>query len=121
MKRVVIKGRFGTMNQFILENRSGWNGGNSFKHRNQNEILRQLKHQLREPLETPIFIHFRYYRSDRRTDPDNIETFFHKVFLDALVQGGYIRNDGWTNVMGFHDRFYQDTPDRVVIEIEEGL
>lgn len=122
MKRAVIKGEFSTMNEFIRENRSGWNAGNQMKHRNQMIILSQLRRQLRGPLEPPIFIHFRYYRRDRRTDPDNIETFFHKVFMDALVQGGYIRSDGWQTVMGFHDRFYIDSCEpKVIVEIEENF
>ena len=120
MKRVVIKGEFSNMNEFIRENRSGWNAGNSLKHREQNRVLIQLRQQLRTmKLTPPLFIHFRYYRSNRRVDPDNIETFFHKIFMDALVQGDYIRNDGWQTVLGFHDRFYIDSDPKVVVEIEE--
>lgn len=121
MKRIVIKGEFATMNEFIRENRSGWNAGNSLKHRNQARVLQQLKAQKLPKLKPPIFVHFRYYRKNRRVDPDNIETFFHKIFLDALVQGGYIQNDGWQTVLGFHDTFRVDSEPKVVVEIEEGV
>lgn len=119
MRRLVIAGRFDTMNDYIRENRSGWNGGNQMKHKNQMHVLAQIKRQLREPLHPPCIFHFRFYRSDKRTDPDNIMTFFTKVFLDALVQGGYLKNDGWRTVLGFTSKFLLDTPDRVVVEIEE--
>ena len=119
--KIYISGKLNTMNEFITANRSGYHVGNAMKHKNQNRILHQIRQQLKRPLKPPIFLDVEVFRGSKRIDPDNIATFFTKVFCDALVQGGYIRNDGWNVINGFCFHFYHDEPEMIVVNIEEDI
>ena len=113
------------MNAFIDANRrrhGSWSAGNAMKQRDQQTIQAYIRKQCKTALKEPIFIEFRYYCRNRKIDPDNISGYFHKVFLDALVKSGRIRNDGWNNVIGFADYFAVDADKaRVEVEISEDM
>ena len=125
MKHITIPCMFTSMNVFIEKNRimrGSWSAGNQLKQRDQNIIVGHLDKQLRGKLEEPVYIEFDYYCHDGRTDPDNIAGYFHKIFLDALVKTGRLRNDGYKNVVGFCDRFHIDKNNvRIEIDIHEGM
>ena len=69
-----------------------------------------------KPLKTPVYFSIHYFEPNRRRDPDNISGFFRKAFLDALVRGGYLPNDGFKEVFGFMETFDVDK-DRPRIEV----
>ena len=121
MKRIVIKGRFPGMNEFIRENRAGYHAGNNFKQKYQKLIRAQIRKQTNghRGIKPPVMFEFEHFRKDRRSDPDNIAGFFHKVFLDAVVAEGLIPDDGWRTVSGLCDRFTVDPDEKVVITIWE--
>lgn len=52
-----------------------------------------------------VFIHFTWLEKDRRRDPDNVCAGGRKIILDALVKGGFMKNDGWGNVLGWDDKW----------------
>lgn len=124
MHHLVIKGTYATLNEFIDKNRrrhGNWSAGNEMKKADQTDVLSQIRRQLKKSLKEPVYIEFEYYRYNQRSDPDNISGYFHKIFLDALVQSGRLSNDGWKNVAGFCDRFYLDTGNpRIEVDIWEG-
>lgn len=92
------------------------------KQRDQKIIKGFLQNQLRAPIVEPVFIESRYYCANGRTDPDNICGYFHKIFLDALVESGRLKNDGFRNVVGFVDSFYIDKKNvRIEIDIHENM
>ena len=67
-----------------------------------------------------VFIEFTFFSSDRKHDPDNISGYFHKVFMDALVQAGILENDGWKQIKGMSDYFEVDKKyPRIEVRIEE--
>ena len=60
---------------------------------------------------------FTWYRVNRRSDTDNI-AFAKKFIMDAFVESGLIKNDGWKSVKGFIDIFEVDRANpRVEIEL----
>ncbi len=62
---------------------------------------------------------FVWYRSDRRTDPDNI-TAGQKFVFDGLVSAGVLRGDGWRYVRSIKHDFKVDKQNpRVEIVITE--
>lgn len=125
MRQVIIPCMFASMNVWIDKNRimrGGWSAGNSMKQRDQKIIKGFLQKQLKAPLSEPVFLEIRYYCANGRRDPDNIAGYFHKIFLDTLVETGRLKNDGFRNVYGFCDSFYIDKSNvRIEIDIHEGM
>ena len=124
MIRVTIPGRFAGMNEFIEANRTGkrnWNKANTMKQRDQATLLAILRPSLRgKRIKYPIHLSYRFYEPSARRDKDNISGYFHKIFQDALVIGGWIPNDGWKEIEGFEDHFDIDKGNpRIKIEIRE--
>lgn len=118
--RIVIKGSYPGLNEFISANRrrsGNWSGGNEMKKKDQNSIAWQLP---RWHTDKPVYIRYRFYCQNRKKDKDNISGYFHKIFQDALVQRKVIPNDGWNNITGFSDEFYIDSKNpRIEVDLEE--
>lgn len=120
VKKIVVPGRFASLNDFIDANRrthGRWNAGNSMKQKDQKTICSCIPRGLRFKR---IFIRYMYFEPNTKRDKDNISGYFHKVFQDALVQAGCIPNDGWKVIQGFSDHFDIDAKyPRIEILIEE--
>lgn len=120
VKKIVVPGRFASLNDFIDANRrthGRWNAGNSMKQKDQKTICSCIPRGLRFKR---VFIRYMYFEPNTKRDKDNISGYFHKVFQDALVQAGCIPNDGWKVIKGFSDHFDIDTKyPRIEILIEE--
>lgn len=121
---VVIPGRFSSLNEFILANRTGkgnWNKGNKMKQSDQLRICSYIAEQLhRIHIDSPVELHYRFYEPNKKRDLDNISGYFHKIFQDALVECGTIHNDSWMYIVGFEDSFYVDNKNpRIEITIKE--
>lgn len=121
--KVVIEGRFPSMNEFIDANRRSkgrWNKGNQMKQASQDDISWQLLQQHKKlHLDKPVYLHYTFYEPNKKRDLDNISGYFHKVFQDALVHCGVIHNDSWHYIVGFSDQFKIDNKPRIEIIIEE--
>lgn len=125
--RIVIPGRFPGLNDFIAANRvlrGGWSKGNAMKQEDQEVITAYLRKGrsggLQSRLHPPVILHYTFFEPNRRRDLDNVSGYFHKVFQDALVEAGFLKNDNWLHIVGFSDRFECDPANpRVEIEIEE--
>lgn len=119
--RIVIPGRFPGLNEFIDANRrkqGHWSAGNAMKQRDQKIICSYIPRGLR--FKHSIFIEYTFFESSCRRDKDNISSYFHKIFQDALVQSGVIPNDGWKEISGMADYFEVDRKyPRIEIVIEE--
>lgn len=115
----MIPGRFPGLNEFIDANRrkrGKYSPGNLMKQRDQT-IIRQY---LPNTKYKRVFIEFTFFEYDRKRDPDNICGYFHKIFMDALVQAGILENDGWRNIKGMADYFKVDKKyPRIEVEIRE--
>ena len=121
MIRIIIPGRFPSLNEYIAANkkRSGnWNGGNSMKQRDQREICQHIPKGTK--FKKRIFLEYTFYEPNTKRDKDNISGYFHKIFQDALVQAGAIPDDGWKYIYGMTDYFEIDKAyPRIVVDIEE--
>ena len=121
MIRMTIHGEFGSLNEFIDQNRrrrGNWSGGNDMKRKDQGMIEWQLP---RFHTNKPIWISYRFFCKNRKRDKDNVSGYFHKIFQDALVAKRCINNDGWKDIIGFSDEFFVDARNpRVEVEIHEG-
>ena len=115
----MIPGRFPGLNEFIDANRrkrGRYSPGNAMKQRDQH-IIRQYLPKVKYKR---VFIEFTFFSSDRKHDHDNISGYFHKVFMDALVQAGILENDGWKQIKGMSDYFEVDKKyPRIEVRIEE--
>lgn len=117
--RIVIPGKFSSLNEFIGANRQR-NGipANNMKRRDQAAIVKCLPRGIR--LKKKVFIEYHFYEPNAKRDKDNISGYFHKIFQDALVQAGIIENDGWKNIEGMSDYFHVDKKwPRIEVFIEE--
>lgn len=62
---------------------------------------------------------FTWHEESRRRNPDNVACG-HKFVFDGLVQAGILKNDGWSEVLGWTDAFVvSDKPGVHVLVIEE--
>lgn len=122
--KVIIEGKFPSMNEFIDANRRSkgkWNKGNQMKQQSQDEISWQLLQQHKKlHIDKPVRLIYTFYEPNKKRDLDNISGYFHKVFQDALVHCGIIHNDSWHYIVGFSDEFLIDnkTP-RIEVVIQE--
>lgn len=115
--KVVIEGRFASLNEFIEANREHKQKGNKMKRDDQRIISAYLLQQHRKlHIDKPVTLDYTFYEINKRRDLDNICGYFHKVFQDALVFCGIIHNDSWQYITGFSDKFYVDS-ERPRIEV----
>lgn len=119
--KIVVPGKFGTLNEFIDANRRGrgnWNKGNDMKRNDQRVVYHYLPRGVR--FDKRVFLEYHFFEPSARRDKDNVSGYFHKIFQDALVQKGIIRNDGWKDIEGWTDRFDIDRKNpRIEITIRE--
>lgn len=118
--KIVIPFALPGLNDYIAAERQHRQKAAKMKRELQSHVLMILRRQLRRPLREPVTMHYLWVEKDRRRDKDNVSSFGRKVIQDALVQGHYLRNDGWNNIVRFSDDFTVDKArPRIVIEIKE--
>ncbi len=68
----------------------------------------------------PVRMVYNWYEPNRKRDKDNISSFGRKVIQDALIHGGWLKNDGWKDIAGFENKFFVDAKNpRIEVEIWE--
>ena len=118
--KIVIPGRFPSLNEYINACRSRPQAGAKMKVDSELRISEVLKSHLTRPLTFPIELDYEFFEPSKRRDKDNIASFFHKVFMDSLVTSGLLPDDGWDYVDGWKDYFGIDKEDpRVEVTIYE--
>lgn len=122
--KIIIPGAFSGLNEFIDRNRirrGHWSAGNDMKRHDQHVMETYIRQQVKAPLRGKIHVKMAYYSPDRKKDPDNIDAYFRKCFMDALVRTGIIAGDGWKYVSGYESTFEIDRGDpRIEVTITEG-
>lgn len=119
--KLVIPGRLPGANEYIAICRENPKAANRMKKQEQAKILLFAKQQMRrwKQSESPVIIHYHWIEKDRRRDMDNI-AFGKKFVQDALVEGKYLKGDGWQHIVGFTDSFSVDKKNpRIEVEIVE--
>lgn len=117
---ITIKGKFPNLNDYVGSCRTNrYAAANMIKKAEENIVMQLLFSKLNR-LHPPIVMTYTYYEPNKRRDKDNIAAFFHKVFQDALMLGGYIENDGWDYIESWTDEFDVDKINpRIEIKIWE--
>lgn len=123
--KLVFYGKFNGLNEFIDANRRGkgrYNAGNEMKKKDQQVLAYLIKKQFKKDELIPkVFIKYHFYEKDKKRDMDNVSGYFRKVFQDALVTAGYLKNDGWRYIRGSSEEFDTDKQNpRIEVEIIDG-
>lgn len=122
-RKYTINGRFPSLNEFIAATRTTkgkWHKGNTMKQECQENIAWQLQNQDDRQIDNPVYIKYEFYEPNKKRDLDNIASFFIKVFQDALVKTGILKNDTWNYIEGYSIDFFVDKDNpRIEVEIEE--
>jgi len=121
--KVIIPGRFPSLNEYIEANRIHKQKGNRMKQQSQEEISWHLLSQLRKThIDKPVEIEYTFYEPNKKRDLDNVSGYFHKVFQDALVKCKILHNDSWYYITGFSDKFFVDNKNpRIEIVLKEHI
>lgn len=120
--RFIIPGRLPSLNDYTKVNRGkrGYILANKMKQDLEEKIAWYAKSQLPGlRLTSKVEIEYLWVESNRRRDLDNI-AYAKKHIQDALVKAEILADDGWTEVVGFSDRFAVDKGNpRVEVTIRE--
>ena len=119
MVTLTIKGQLPNLNDYTKACRSNKYVGAKMKKRTEEIIGCYIREQLSDvQFNGVVSLNFRWYEPNRRRDLDNI-CFAKKFILDALVNNGTIKADGWQGVAGFTDSFFVDSENpRIEVDIE---
>jgi Holliday junction resolvase RusA-like endonuclease len=106
--KFVIPGRLPGLNDYIATERTNRYKAAKMKREAEADILVAAKKGLRGwKARAPVTMSYTWVEKDRRRDCDNI-AFAKKFIQDALVTGGYLRNDNQAWITGFTDDFAVD-------------
>ena len=121
MVKFTIWGTLPGMNEVIAENRRNYHAGAKLKKETQYLVVTAARKGLKKWKATgPVWMRYKWFEPNKKRDKDNIAGGGRKIIQDALVEAGYLRNDGWNEIKGFADEFYIDKGEpRVEIYIEE--
>ena len=121
--KLVIHGRLPGLNEFIEQNRRNYHAGAKLKKDYQFLVEMSAKKCLKNWKPTgPVRMRYRWYEKNKKRDKDNVSAGGRKIIQDALVESGYLKNDGWNDIVGFSDDFYIDKDDpRIEVDIIDGV
>ena len=121
MPKLIIFGRLPGLNEYIDAERTNRYKAASLKADAERLVMAYARRDLKRwRAKSPVYMRYTWYEANRRRDKDNVSGYGRKVIQDALVKGGYLRNDGWNEIAGFSDDFRVDkSRPRIEIEIEE--
>ena len=121
MAKLIVPGRLPGLNVYIDAERTNRQIAARMKRRDMELVMWAAKGCLRgwKP-KGPVVMHYTWYERDRRRDMDNVSSYGRKIIQDALVKGGFLKNDGWKHINGFSDEFYVDSKrPRIEVVFEE--
>ena len=119
-KTLIIPGKLPSLNEYTRQCRSYKLAGAEMKKKSERIISAYIQTQLQGiHFEGTVKLAFRWYEPNKKRDLDNI-CFAKKFILDALVNNGTIKADGWKGVIGFIDNFFIDKENpRIEVDIED--
>ena len=113
--KVVIDEKLPSLNEYIDKCRSNKYGAAKYKRELEKRIMKYFTFK---PISKPVRILFTWQEENKRRDYDNI-AFAKKFILDAMVKGGYLKDDNRRWVTGFEDEFVYGDKTRVTLFIME--
>ena len=122
MARLVIPGRFPSLNEYVSAERANRSYAASIKRRETKRVKVAARDGLRTEggelirFVNPVVVSFKWVEPNARRDVDNI-AFAHKFILDGLVDAGVLENDSRKCVIGLQDEFPEPDPDNPRVEV----
>lgn len=89
---------FPGLNDIIGESSRSHHGWNRMKQKWGRTVVLYARSQNFEAIRTPAHFEFEFIEPNRRRDPDNVVAGGVKIALDALVQAGLLKDDGWDEI-----------------------
>lgn len=119
--KLIIPGRLPSMNEYIDAERSNRYAAAKIKKTSMNTVVKAARTSLGDwEAEASVRMDYLWIEPNMRRDKDNVSSYGRKVIQDALVEGGYLPNDGWRNVDSFSDSFAVDAENpRIEVTITE--
>ena len=119
--KFIIPDRLPGLNEYIDAERNNRYQAAKLKADAEQLVLASARKYLRGwKAKGPVVMHYLWVEKDRRRDKDNVSGYGRKVIQDALVKGGYLKNDNWACIASFDDAFAVDKAHpRIEIEINE--
>jgi len=109
-----------SLNEIISAAKSGRGKGNAYarmKKKYTDDIYWCIKEARLKPMEKATIL-FYWKEKNKRNNPDNI-IVGKKFILDSLVNAGILKNDGWSEVIGFADKWAVSNEIGVLVEMYE--
>ncbi|WP_302360326.1 hypothetical protein [uncultured Megasphaera sp.] len=106
MVQFTIPGTLPSLNEYVRACRSNIHAGSKMS-REAHYLCRLGMVKLVGHKINRVYIKFCWIEKNKRRDKDNI-AFAKKFILDALQEVGILRNDGWSEIIGFSDTFAID-------------
>ena len=121
MYKVVIPGKFESLNKYLSELSKHPVAGNRMKQRDEHICITYIRQALKgTKLKTPIIIHYGFFEQNAKRDRLNIASYCDKVFCDALQKAGNLHNDNCNSVYNItHEFFIDQRNPRIEVVIEE--
>ena len=99
---IVLPGEYTTQNQYIQAERTHLQRAAGIKSSETERVKLEVMSQfgvdaIPKVTSYPVDVTIFWYRTDRRSDPDNV-AFAVKFILDGLQAAGVLRNDGWKQI-----------------------
>lgn len=99
-----IPGRLDGLNEYVKACRSNARYGGRVKRQNQDIVCYAINAARLKPMNGKVHVSICWVEPNMRRDKDNISSG-KKYILDALVELGIIKNDGWKEIDGFTETF----------------
>ena len=121
MPKLTVWGQLPGMNEYIDACRRNFHAGAKLNKEQEYTVTVCARKTLKRwKADGPVFMKYTWYEPNKRRDKDNVSSFGRKIIQDALVSGGWLKNDGWADIVGFSDEFRIDKKEpRVEVDIEE--
>jgi len=104
--KLIIPGRLPGLNDYIASERTNRYKAAAMKKEAEGLVIAAARKTLRGwRARNPVMMYYLWVEKDRRRDKDNVSGYGRKIIQDALVKAGYLRNDGWADIVGFADDF----------------
>lgn len=119
-----ISGRLDGCNEYTNACRSHAQLGARLKRQNQEKVCWAIKAAHLSPMEPPVNVRITWFEKPKRKgsrmrDRDNIQ-FAVKFVLDALVEMGVIKDDGFDDIGDVNHKCYRASGEaRIIVELEE--
>lgn len=119
--KLIIPGRLPGMNEYIDAERRNRYAAAKIKKSSMDTVVKAARTSLGDwAAEAPVRMDYLWVEPNMRRDKDNVSSYGRKIIQDALVEGGYLPNDGWRNVDSFSDSFAVDAENpRIEVTITE--